>query len=531
MVWPLTNILLPIKDCFDMGDKLSETRMFAIEQSELLRTENEELKAQLMGNSLINELTRVLQSCTDLEGIIKTALLGIQDILGFSRVILFEIDREEFCLRPRSWVGCDELDPGKLAVPMGFDGGEITDAIFLNRHMIVDSPDATTDLFARTLGSFGYLVTPLVSKPTRKCWEVKSCDRMACPAHGSFNPYCWSILGSAELLGAVSEENRRRGCMACPCFRAEGVFWMDRSPGFDPITGDHITSLSTIITHAGIIIENFRIFNELERLNENLKSTNEQMRVVNHDLSLAHAKINSDLEHARTIQQGLLPQNLILKGFSLETRYTPAEMVGGDYYDVFPVGDNRYGIIVADVSGHGIASALVMTMVKVLLKTIASNQSSPQKTLERVNEIFLSEVKTDNFVSIFYAVLDLDAHRLTYTSAGHCPVLLFDKVTNECIQIKADGLFLGVFPDMMLKEVPADFIPGTKRLLLYTDGLTEAQNHEGEMFDLCRLEEVARETLGLDLRKATSRILQVQRDFCGLDTKPEDDITLVVLDL
>ena len=159
-------------------------------------------------------------------------------------------------------------------------------------------------------------------------------------------------------------------------------------------------------------------------------------------------------------------------------------MPGGDYYDAFSISEGVYGLVVADVSGHGVASALIMSMVKVLLKSIVLEEKSPQKTLELINQTFLSEIKTDNFVTIFYAVLDTNNHVLHYTSAGHCPVLLFNRQTRSCDIIKADGLFLGVFPDMMLSESKFEYIPGTVRLVLYTDGLTEAKNKKEEMYGL-----------------------------------------------
>jgi serine phosphatase RsbU (regulator of sigma subunit) len=492
--------------------------------------QNDVLKTQLMNMSLINELTRVLNSCTDLDGIIKTVLLGIQEIIGFDRVILFAIDRGNFALTPSSWVGINLPYVNRISIPLGFDGGEITDAIFLNRHIIVDQTDPELDLFRTQLESTSYLVIPLVSKATRKCFEQKNCNHTSCPAHGGHNPYCWSIPGSGLRLHNASEDEKRRECIKCACFKVEGVLWMDRNSSKRPIASDDISMLSAVINVAGIIIENFRMFNALELSNAEISQANNQLKVVNHDLQIAQAKINADLDRARKIQQGLLPQDFPdTEAFAIGAHYIPATAVGGDYYDVFEITKGTYGIVVADVSGHGISSALIMSMVKVLLKTYATASATPQQTLEKINATFLSEIKTDNFVTVFYGVLDTTAHTLSYTSAGHCPILIFDKVSHQSTQVKADGLFLGVFDDMMLSQSTMSYAPGTTRVTLYTDGLIESRNKTEEMFDISRLQQISADTLALTPRKTIEKIIQTQKQFCG-NREPDDDITLLVID-
>ncbi len=497
-----------------------------------LQAQNEQLKAQLMNNALIYELTKVMYSCTDMEGIIKTVLLGIQDIINFDRVVLFDIDKRNFQILPRSWVGLQESEVRDLAITLGFEGGDITDAIFLNRHVVVNEPDNTNDPFSRALHSDSYLVIPLISKATRKCWEMKDCSIMTCPAHGGFNPYCWSIPGSGLCLNATSEDEKRKGCLNCSCFKVDGALWMDRKGRNTPISSDDITILTAITNQAGIILDNFRIFNALEIANAELKKANDQFKKLNHELQVAQARIRADLDHARIIQLGLLPQDLPgAKEFSAAAKYIPADAVGGDYYDVFKISDTVYGIVVADVSGHGISSALIMSMVKVLLKTHATSQRSPQKTLEIINQTFLTEIKTDNFVTVFYAILDSSVRKLWYTSAGHCPILFFDKSTKKCAQVKADGLFMGIFPDMILKETCHPYQPGNERIILYTDGLTEAKNAHDEMFDLKRLETAAHQSLDMPLEAAVQHILDEQKEFCGKVQVYEDDITLLLIDL
>jgi serine phosphatase RsbU (regulator of sigma subunit) len=498
-----------------------------------LREQNEQLKAQLMNTSLINELTRVLHSCGDLNGITKTVLLAIQEIAGFDRAILFDIDKNEFCFKPQSWVGIEHLRHEDLHIPLGFDGGEITDALFLNRHIIVEKPDPVADYFQTRLKSPAYVVIPLISRVTKRCREAKSCTQINCPAHGGFNPYCWSVIGAGQMTNTKTEDDRRRACVACPCFKGSGVFWIDRGVSKKAVTSDDITTLTAIVNLAGIILENFRILNDLDIANNKKEEANRQLKLVNQDLQIAQARIRADLDHAQTIQLGLLPQDIEnTAGFPVGARYLSADAVGGDYYDLFETKPGIYSLIVADVSGHGIASALIMSMVKMLLKTYAVLEDSPQKTLERINQSFLNDVKTDNFVTIFYAVINTGNHTIRYTSAGHCPVFVLDRQHKTCRQIKADGLFLGVFPDMMLCESSMPYEHGVHRILLYTDGLIEAKMVNGdEMFGAARLQETALATLDEPPRKAIESILAAQRKFCGPDAAFEDDITLLIIDL
>lgn len=496
-----------------------------------LSEQNDLLKSQLMNTSLIHELTKVLHSCTDFDSIINTIILAIRDMIEFDRIILFNINKENFCLEPRYQYGIDEESFKSLSIPLGFDGGEITDAVFLNRHILVETPDKE-DLFFKMLSSKSYLVIPLVSNMNKKCWEAKSCTCTMCQAYQSFNPYCWSISGSAHLTNSTTEDQRRQTCIFCSCFKVDGVLWMDKKRRDIPISSDDISTLSAILNMAGIVINNFRILKDLDNANTGLQQANSKLKHLNHHLRVAQAKIRSDLEHARSIQQGLLPHDLeSTSAFSLGARYFSADAVGGDYYDVFSITPEIFGLVVADVSGHGIASALIMSMVKILLKTFAANEQSPQKTLERINQTFISEVKTDNFVTIFYAILNSTNHTISYTSAGHCPILLFDRKAKTCSRIKADGLFLGVFPDMMLSECNIEYEPGNVRLLLYTDGIIEAKNSKDEMFGVDNLITSAMDKIDIPPQQAVDLILEDQKKFCGEISAPDDDITILVIDL
>ncbi len=482
-------------------------------QIDRLQQDTTTLKSQMMTNSLIDELTKVMHSKTTPESIIKTIMLGINEIASFDRVILFEIDKKSFCLKPQAWFGIDESIQKEYTIPLGFEGGEITDAIFLNRHLVVEEVFPEEDFFYKTFNSNSYLVIPLIGRVLATQWTPGKLK-------GKFE----------DTQETISENERRKNLVQSKDFQTIGVFWIDRKQTKAPVTSEDISTLLSIINQSAIILDNLSMFTALEQANVDLQKANKKQRIVNRELRNANAKINRDLQHARSIQQGLLPLHIPdTPELSIRASYIPADAVGGDYYDVFEIAPGVYGIIVADVSGHGVSSALIMSMVKVLLKSLVNTEDGPQKTLEKINDIFMNEITTDNFITVFYATLDTNAHVMHFTSAGHCPIFFFDKSNKTCEKVKADGLFLGVFPDMMLKESDYPYKPGNMRLILYTDGLTEARNRKGDMYDIDRLEQISMETLDNTTVETNKMILESQRKFCG-KVRASDDITLLVID-
>jgi serine phosphatase RsbU (regulator of sigma subunit) len=495
---------------------------------EALVVQNEQLKCQLMATSLINEITKVMLASSDLDRVFQTIIFGIQETMGFERVVYFEVDRKNFCLKPKIWTGIKDDLIKKVDIPLGFMGGPTADAIFLNKHIIVDIVDKDIDPVA-VLGSKAYLSIPLIAKTSKFCVEHFSCALADCPAFMGYNPYCWSIPGSCQRHEVTTEDERREACLGCELFKCVGVLWMDKPGSRDLVTGDQMTTLTTLAYQAGIIIDNFAMYQAVEDANGNLKEINDRLQVVNEDLSRAQARINKDLDHARGIQTGLLPDRFTdTQDMQVGARYIPAIQVGGDYYDFFRVDEDTFYLVVADVSGHGVAAAMIMAMVKVLLKTFSIQINSPQKSLETINKIFQTDIRTDNFVTIFYAKIDLKQQKIHYVSAGHNPIIYLDKGSKQYNLIKADGLFLGVFEDMMLQESSRDFKKGD-RIVLYTDGLTEAENSNGDIYGLEHLCEISQHHSEKAPDAFIDTVFEDLKSFT--QGKPlEDDVTMLVID-
>jgi len=231
-------------------------------------------------------------------------------------------------------VGLDDVEIEKVCIPLGFMGGSVSDAVFLNKHIIVDVVDKDVDPVS-VLSAKSYLAIPLVAKTSRICQEFHQCGITECPAYDGLNPCCWSIFGSCMRHKTETEDDRRQACMECDLFKSAGVLWMDKPDSNTLVTSDQMTTLTTLSYQAGIIIDNFQMYQALENANASLKEINERLAEVNRDLSIAQARINKDLDQARVIQTGLLPTEFTnTKEVTVGAQYLPASQVGGDYYDI-----------------------------------------------------------------------------------------------------------------------------------------------------------------------------------------------------
>lgn len=495
---------------------------------EAVSRQNEQLKNQLMATSVLGEITKTMLSTPNLEAVFNTLLLGINETLFFERIVLFQVSSEEFALRPLRWFGIEDEKVRSVRIPLGFlEGGEIADSIFLNRPMIVDSV-STTDDPLRSWEPKSYLIIPIITKTYHRCYEFQNCKDKDCPAYSHPNPYCWTIKGAGLRHAPGDEDARRRACVKCGFFKGHYVLFLDKPTQPTLTSSDDISILTTLANQTGIIIDNFQNYENLEMAHNELKSVNTKLNKTNRELKEAQAKINRDLEQAQTIQQGLLPQTFPKNNhFDCAATYIPATKVGGDYYDLFEIDQDCYCVLVADVSGHGISAALIMSMAKILIKSHA-NPTSSKTTLDKINQVLTKDIKNDNFITMFYGIINLKEKKLIYSSAGHNPVLLLHRDTHEALHIKADGIFLGVFDNAMVGDNILS-LEGRRRLVLYTDGLTEAENLRGEMYSYERLTELIKKTAPLSAEEVKAEILRDFHEYIG-SAPVEDDVTLMVID-
>jgi sigma-B regulation protein RsbU (phosphoserine phosphatase) len=229
---------------------------------------------------------------------------------------------------------------------------------------------------------------------------------------------------------------------------------------------------------------------------------------------------------AREVQASLLPQRLPqIPGFELAASWHAAREVAGDFYDIFPLPEGRWGLVIGDVSDKGAPAALYMTMVHSLIRATAGFAASPAETLLIVNESLEANSSSDMFVSVFLGVLEPQACSLVYANAGHDPPLL-RRLSRKIERLVRTGPILGVFEGVAWVNKSVDFAAGDA-LLAYTDGVTDALNIEGEEYSSSRLADVA----GQGAATAAAYLAQIESDLSAfIGQEPQtDDITLLII--
>jgi sigma-B regulation protein RsbU (phosphoserine phosphatase) len=235
-----------------------------------------------------------------------------------------------------------------------------------------------------------------------------------------------------------------------------------------------------------------------------------------------------ELEIAKGIQQSFLPDKTPeIAGVEIAARNIPALEVGGDFYDFIPLGKDRWGLVIADVSGKGVPAALFMALSRTLIRASTLANADPAGAIGHANRLICEDSKTNMFVTLFYAILDSQAMTLNYVNAGHNPPLLLKGTTSDVVLLKAKGIALGVTEEAALQSVRMDLRPGDV-LVLYTDGVTEAINEREEEFGEQRLLSVIIENRTLAAAEILEKILTAITVFAG-DRPQHDDITLMVL--
>jgi serine phosphatase RsbU (regulator of sigma subunit)/predicted ester cyclase len=238
-------------------------------------------------------------------------------------------------------------------------------------------------------------------------------------------------------------------------------------------------------------------------------------------------RIEQELQVARRIQQASLPKEVPeLEGWQISPFYRPAREVGGDFYDFHLLSEGRLGLVVGDATGKGVPAALVMSTTCGMLQAVSQtlDSSSPGEVLSRVNETLLARIPTNMFVTCFYAILDPRSGRLVYANAGHD--LPYVRRGDDAEELRATGMPLGLMPGMGYEEKETTLEAG-EATLLYSDGLVEAHDPEGEMFGFPRLQALV--TGHGEERSLEEALLEELHSFVGEGWEQEDDITLLTL--
>jgi predicted ester cyclase len=238
-------------------------------------------------------------------------------------------------------------------------------------------------------------------------------------------------------------------------------------------------------------------------------------------------RIEQELEVARRIQDASLPKEVPeLEGWEIAPFYQPAREVGGDFYDFHLLSEGRLGVVVGDATGKGVPAALVMASTRSMLRALArASDYSPGEVLEQVNDLLVTDIPPNMFVTCFYCILDPKSASLTYANAGHDLPYLWHG--GEAEELRARGMPLGLMPAMRYEEKEVVLDVG-ESALFYSDGLVEAHDPKGEMFGFPRLRALVAEHAAEE-RSLGNFLLKELYTFVGEGWEQEDDITLLTL--
>jgi sigma-B regulation protein RsbU (phosphoserine phosphatase) len=275
-------------------------------------------------------------------------------------------------------------------------------------------------------------------------------------------------------------------------------------------------------------IENVTV-RDLREKNIQLQEAYEELKAAQAQL-IESEKLKAELEIARRIQRNILPrQQPRIPGFDFGMLIEPMSSVGGDFFDFIPLGKNKLGIALGDVSGHGVPAALFMALTYSLLRGEVGRASTPGEAVRNANYHLLNMNETSMFVTLLYGVLDLKTRQFNYVRAGHDQPLVMDGAGQVIPQIYGLGQALGLFEKPPLDEQSVILPPGGL-MLLYTDGVVEAENLNGEPFGLERLQDALRSCDWSSAQCLCEGLLDAVRSHIG-SPSPQDDITLVAVRL
>jgi sigma-B regulation protein RsbU (phosphoserine phosphatase) len=290
-----------------------------------------------------------------------------------------------------------------------------------------------------------------------------------------------------------------------------GVLAVARNHEDGPFTGNDFAVFRTVAEQSAFALGNANIHRE------------------------AHEKrvIESELKTAREVQHVLLPQSdPVISGYRISGTNLPARIISGDYYDYVTIAEDTHGIVIADVSGKGVAAGLLMAMCRSVLRSAAVGETSPAKVLSVVNRQLFPDIREDMFISLSYTVLHPNSGRVTMARAGHDPALLFRRAANTVEFLKPPGLAVGIDAGDVFERITRDFeitLESGDCLLFYTDGVKEAVDAQEEEFGAQRLSDLFLAAAPLGAEEVLSAVQRELKAFTG-EARQMDDITLVAIE-
>jgi len=272
---------------------------------------------------------------------------------------------------------------------------------------------------------------------------------------------------------------------------------------------------------------NVATFRDLTEKNRQLQEAFDELKAAQEQL-IEKERLERELQVAAEIQMSILPDVMPApEGFDFGGRILPARQVGGDFYDVFDLGDDKIGVLIGDVADKGVPSAIFMARAHALIIAEADRSTSPGEVLRMVNKHVTRLEKSTQFVTALYGVLDTKTGEFSYARAGHEPPLLIHEHGDVHRLPHQPGMALGLWEDIALDEYSL-VLPKGSLLVMFTDGMTDCRNPTGEPFGLERIKQTMAELKSLSAQHACDRLFDTLMNYQN-SSKQDDDVTLVAV--
>ena len=421
---------------------------------------------QAYASAALLQVAQAVVSLNDLDEILGTIIRILPILVGVERVALYQWNMEHQVFRPAQQYALDEKD----------------EEAFWSRS------------FAP--GEFAFLDSCRDETGLRAC-QLDPGGQHGLQAWISLDPTKEANLGNPGAF-----------LFAVPIAVKEalyGVMLIEEAPGGLRFRARRLEIITGIAQQAALAIQNDLLQKEM----------------------VVRERLETEIQLARQIQQTFIPESLPqFPDWELAARWKTARQVGGDFYDVFQLPNSRLGLFIADVADKGVPAALFMALTRTLVRAAVIETQSPAEALKRVNDLLVPDTKQGMFVTAVYAVLDMDKKELTYVNAGHNPPLWI-KLDGGMERLTRTGVALGAAEDLKFEERTIPLQPNDS-ILLYTDGLTESFNADGEFFGEGRLMDAIASN---QCASASDLLDVVEKSLLNFvqDMPPADDLTMLVL--
>ncbi|MBN2117905.1 MAG: GAF domain-containing protein [Anaerolineales bacterium] len=419
---------------------------------------------QAYASAALLQVAQAVVSLNDLDEILGTIIRIMPILVGVERAALYQWNAEKNIFSPSQEYGLDEEE----------------EKVFWNRS------------FAP--GEFAFLDA---------CRDVTGL--CACQLDEQRGLHAWISLDTHQ---EVNLGNPGAFLFAVPIAVRDdlyGVMLVEEAPGGLRFRARRLEIISGIAQQAALAIQNDMLQKEM----------------------VVRERLETEVQLARQIQQTFIPESLPqFEDWELAARWKTARQVGGDFYDVFDLPDGRLGLFIADVADKGVPAALFMALTRTLVRAAVIDADSPAEAMRRVNDLLIPDTKQGMFVTAVYAVLDMQTNELTYVNAGHNPPL-WVKQDGGIEKLTRTAIALGVVTGEPVEQRMIK-IERCDNLFLYTDGLTESFNAEGDFYGEGRLLEAIRST---PCSTASDLLDAVEKSLLNFvqDMPPADDLTMLVL--